>query len=108
MINLDQEIVTATDRLNSARTALMAADITVFDVETALKQAEALERVNGLDGKNVDERDANLRLKLAKEICDLTEAKTARIKAATDYDIALANVRCVRARIALEVGAIGV
>lgn len=101
---LDEEIRLATERLNAARYRLAMADLEVFRAETILKQEEALGRVCGLDGKNADEREANLHLKLAREIEALNVAKVDRIRAAGEYDISLADVRCVRARIALEAG----
>ena len=99
---LDEEIRLATERLNAARYRLAMADLEVFRSEIILKQEEALGRVCGLDGKNADGREANLHLKLARQ--RLNAAKVDRIRAAGEYDISLADVRCVRARIALEAG----
>lgn len=98
---LEEQLVEATRALQQAREALAGTDLAVFDAERDLKTDEAIARVEGVEGKNADEREANLRLKLGHRFNVLDEAKRARIRAAADLDIAVAEIRMVRGLIAL-------
>jgi hypothetical protein len=98
---LEEHLTEATRALQDAREVLMEADLAILDAERYLKVDESIARVEGVEGKNADEREAHLRLKLAARHGALDDARRVRIRAAADWDISVAEVRMVRGLIAL-------
>lgn len=93
---MTDELVIKTDAARAAREVLLDADIAVFEAEADLKSSECNKWIDGLPGKNADERNAFLRAELLGEHTALQNAKIEQMKAKAAFDTAILNLRLQR------------
>lgn len=93
---MSDELAKATVAAVTARDRLLVADIAVFEAESDLKSSECKKWIDGLPGKNADERNAFLRAELVGEHIAHQNAKVEQMTAKAAFDMAILDLRLKR------------
>lgn len=94
--SLAADLTAATQKRAEALKAYRAARAVYEDAQENYKMVEAIEVKNGLDGKNAQERDADLTIKLESARAEVNGVKEAYDLAADALDLATDELKLAR------------
>lgn len=94
--SLAADLTAATQKRAEALKAYRTARAVYEDAQENYKMAEAIEVKNGLDGKNAQERDADLTIKLESARAEVNGVKEAYDLAADALDLATDELKLAR------------